>query len=131
MIVVDASVLANALADMNAGGAKARDVLRDASQGSIPDLADVETMSVLRKRWQRGDLKVERFRAAMIDLAALPLARYPSSPLMQRAFELRDNLTPYDACYVALAEELACPLYTADRRLAHAPGRKCEIRIVA
>ncbi|SBW24906.1 hypothetical protein FDG2_4341 [Candidatus Protofrankia californiensis] len=61
---------------------------------------------------------------------ALPLARYPARPLLRRAFELRNNVTPYDTCYVALAESLDCPLYTADARLAKAPGPTCRIELV-
>ncbi len=61
---------------------------------------------------------------------ALEVDRYPTLPLMQRAYELRANLTPYDAAYVALAEVLACGLLTGDQRLAGAPGPRCPIRVL-
>ncbi len=91
---------------------------------------DVETVSVLRKRWLAGDLTARRFRAAIDDLEDLPLHRYPSGGFMHRAYELRANVTAYDATYVALAEVLGCPLLTADDRLAHAPGIRCRFEVV-
>ena len=63
------------------------------------------------------------------DLLALPLARFPTGPLMSRAHELRANVTAYDASYIALAEGLACTLLTADARLARAPLVRCDIEI--
>lgn len=107
MIVVDASVLANAVGDDGIDGSAARRRLADAVEGSIPDLADVETVAVLRRRWLAGDLTARRFRSAIDDLLALPLVRFPTGPLMLRAYELRANVTAYDASYVALAEGLA------------------------
>ncbi|WP_250285877.1 MULTISPECIES: type II toxin-antitoxin system VapC family toxin [unclassified Frankia] len=130
MIVLDASVLANAVGDDTKDGDHARDILRGAGDIAVPDLADVETASVLRRRWQAGDIDAARFSAALDDLMALPLTRYPARPLLRRVFELRGNVTPYDACYVALAESLDCPLYTADTRLAKAPGPTCHIELV-
>lgn len=130
MIVLDASVVVNVVADDGEAGDTARQRLRTAGEASAPDLVDVETVSVLRRRWLNGDLDDERFRAAIDDLLALPLVRVPVGPLMIRAFELRENVTPYDACYVALAEALACPLVTADARLANAPTISCETEVL-
>ncbi|SOD72260.1 predicted nucleic acid-binding protein [Jatrophihabitans sp. GAS493] len=129
MIVVDASVLANAIGDDGPAGARARAVLVGQSL-SIPDLADVEVASVLRRRWLRKDLTARRFREAIHDLAAVPADRYPASPFMPRAYELRANVTAYDATYVALAEELRCSLYTADGRLATVPGIRCAVSLL-
>jgi predicted nucleic acid-binding protein len=132
VIVVDASVLANAVADDTAIGARARACLAEATSGvSAPDLVDVETMSVLRRRWRAGDLTLARFEQALDDLLALPITRVPVGPLMRRAFELRDNITPYDAAYVALAEGLHATLVTGDARLARAPGARCLIEVLA
>ena len=89
----------------------------------------METVSVLRKRWLSGTLPARRFRHAIEDLAALPIQRYPTGPLMMRAYELRSNVTAYDATYVALAEALGCTLLTADTRLAGAPGINCHVEI--
>ena len=129
MIVVDASVLANAVGDDGADGALARAALRG-DELAAPDLVDVETLSVLRKSWRAGTLSERRFRSAVDDLVDLALTRHPAARLLRRAFELRANLTPYDAVYVGLAEALDCPLLTADRRLADAPGPRCEIRLL-
>ena len=130
MIVLDASVLANVVGDDGAAGTKARARLAAADAASVPDLADVETVSVLRKRWLAGDLTDRRFRAAVDDLLALPLTRFATGPLMRRAFTLRQNVTPYDAAYIALAEGLACPLVTADARLKRAPATACQVELL-
>jgi predicted nucleic acid-binding protein len=130
MIVLDASVLANVVGDDGPDGQLARDLVAAAGDGAVPDLADVETVAVLRKRWLAGTIDDGRFEAAIEDLAALPLRRYPTLGLMRRAFELRANVTAYDATYVALAEALACDLVTADVRLSRAPGLRCHVRTV-
>lgn len=127
MIVVDASVLANALADDGSDGRAARARLAGDGDLAAPDLVDVETVAVFRKRWMAGDLSRNRFSTAIDDLSDLEVARYPSLPLMRRAFDLRDNVTVYDAVYVALAERLDCVLVTADQRLASAPGVNCPV----
>ena len=130
MIVVDASVLANALADDGCDGGVARARLTMGDDLVAPDLVDVETVAVLRKRWMASDLSKNRFSAAIDDLEDLDLVRYPALPLMRRTFELRDNVTAYDAVYVALAERLDCPLVTADQRLAAAPGITCAVEML-
>ena len=131
MIVVDASVLANALADDQDAGASARRQLRAAGEIAAPDLVDVETVSVLRKRWLRRTLTEERFSIAIAHLQKLDFERVPTLRLVQRAFELRANVSAYDACYVALAEHLGCELVTADGRLAGATGPRCTIRVLS
>lgn len=131
MIVLDASVLANVVGDDGADGEQARSLVAEACEVSIPDLADVETVAVLRKRWLAGTLDEDRFAAALADLADLPFARYPTLPFMQRAYELRANVTPYDAAYVGLAEALGYELATADHRLEKAPGMRCRVRVIA
>ncbi|HVX20540.1 MAG TPA: type II toxin-antitoxin system VapC family toxin [Acidimicrobiales bacterium] len=130
MIVVDASVLANALGDDEADGTRARDQLSVAGELAGPDLVDVETVAVLRRRWLAGTLTARRFAAAVDDLADFALTRYPALPFMQRAYELRSTVTVYDATYVALAEVLDCELLTADDRLSKAPGVKCPVRVL-
>jgi predicted nucleic acid-binding protein len=130
VIVLDACVVANVVGDDGADGRAARDAARAAGELSAPDLVDVETVSVLRKRWLAGAMDDDRFRAAVDDLATLPITRYPSAPLTRRAYELRANVTPYDAAYVALAEGLACALLTADERLSKAPGPACPIEVL-
>jgi len=130
LIVIDASVLANVVGDDGPAGRAARDRIAATSRWSAPDLVDVETVSVLRKRWRAGDLTARRFRSAVDDLISLPIVRFPTGPLMVRAYELRSNLTPYDATYIALAEGLSCPLLSADARLARTPGVHCHIDVL-
>ena len=126
MIVVDASVLANVVGDDDSAGRSARARLDAAGEASAPDLIDVATVSVLRRRWITGDLSDRRFRDAVADLGALPLTRYPVRPFLVRAFERRANVT----AYVALAETLRCPLLAADARLASAPTITCTIDVL-
>lgn len=130
MIVVDASVLANAIGDDGEDGRAARAELRAAESVFVPDLIDVETMAVLRKRWLAQSMSDSRFDAAIGDLERLGMERVPTLRLMRRAYELRANVTAYDASYVALAEALHCELLTADRRLAGAAGPRCPIRLL-
>ncbi len=130
MIVTDASVLANAIADDGTDGDHARSELRAAGALAAPDLVDVETTAVFRKRWLAGGLSEERFASAVEDLAGLRLDRYPTLVLMRRAYELRANVYAYDAAYVALAELLGCELLTGDRRLVNATGPNCKIRLL-
>jgi predicted nucleic acid-binding protein len=130
LIVVDASVLANVLGDDTADGRRARSEVRSAGQVAAPDLVDVETVAVLRKRWLGGTISDRRFAAAVRDLEAIGVDRYPSLPFMRRACELRSNVTVYDATYVALAEVLGCELLTADQRLANTAGPRCSVRVL-
>ena len=88
LIVVDASVLANALADDEENGESARRVLRAAGEVAAPDLVDVETVSVLRTRWLRRTLTEQRFSTAISHLQQLGFERVPTLRLVPRAFEL-------------------------------------------
>jgi predicted nucleic acid-binding protein len=126
VIVVDASVLATALGDDGPDGDHARARLRG-ERLSAPELVDLEVASVLRRQVQGGEVDIRRAALALADLAALPLRRAPHRPVLARCWELRDNLTIYDASYVALAEALDVTLLTGDGRLACAPGPRCRI----
>lgn len=129
MIVVDASVLAPALADDGPDGDLARARLRGETLAA-PDLIDLETTSVIRRLARIGQLDERRANLAMMDLVELPLRRAPHRPLLRRCWELRHNLTVYDAAYVIVAEALEVRLLTADARLANAPGPRCEIELL-
>ncbi|MBV9011024.1 MAG: type II toxin-antitoxin system VapC family toxin [Pseudonocardiales bacterium] len=129
MIVVDASVLAPALSDDNDEGDHLRQRLRGQTVAA-PELIDLEVLSVLRSGVRYGLLGERRARQAWTDLASAPLQRAPHRPLLHRAWELRDNLTTYDAAYVALAEVLGAILLTADSKLGNAPGIRCEVELV-
>lgn len=131
MIVIDASVLANVIGDDGDDGRRAREEIRAADGVAAPDLVDVETVAVLRKRWLAGGITSQRFDDAVGDLEALEFDRYASLQFMRGAYELRANVTPYDSAYVALAEALDCVLLTADARLARAAGPRCGFRVLS
>lgn len=130
MLVVDASVLAPALADDGPDGDAARQRLRSESLVA-PELVDLETTWVIRRQTQTGRVDLRRAGLALADLVELPLRRAAHRPLLARAWELRENLTVYDAVYVALAEAFDVVLLTADTHLANAPGPRCEIELLA
>lgn len=129
MIVVDASVLAPALADDGADGDRARERLRG-EQLVAPELVDLEVLSTLRRAARAGRLDQRRSGQALEDLAALPLRRVSHLSLLLRVWELRDNLTAYDAAYVALAEALDALLLTADGGIGKANGVRCEVEVL-
>jgi predicted nucleic acid-binding protein len=129
VLVVDASVLVALLADDGADGDQARARLRG-ERVVLPELADVEVASVLRRQIRVGAIDDRRARLALDDLAAMPARRAPHRPLLGRCWELRDNLTIYDAAYVALAEATRATLLTGDGRLADAPGPRCTIEVL-
>lgn len=129
MIVVDASVLSNALADFGNSGRKARRRLTG-ERSAAPDLAYVETAAVIRKQWMRNALTEVEMFDAMNALRSYPLTVYGMAGLLPRAYELRSNVTPYDAMYLSLAEGLGCPLVTADARLASVPGVRCRVEVL-
>jgi predicted nucleic acid-binding protein len=129
VIVVDAGILVTALADDGPDG----DLCRSRLAGqplAAPHLIDLEIGSVLRRLVRSGGVPERRARLALTDLADLPVERAPARPLLRRCWELRDNLTFYDAAYVALAELLDTALLTADARLARATGPQCTIQLL-
>ena len=90
----------------------------------------MEAAQVIRRYAANGEIDAERGRLALDDLANFSLRRYPHDFLLPRIWSLRNNLTAYDAAYVALAEALDAPLLTRDRRLAASPGHHAEIILV-
>lgn len=129
MLVVDASVLAVALGDDGPDGDRARDRLRGEDLAA-PELLDLEVASVLRRQVGVGALDARRATLALADLVAVPVRRASHHRLLSRCWELRENLTIYDAAYVALAEALQVALLTGDSRLAGAPGPRCSIEVL-
>jgi predicted nucleic acid-binding protein len=126
LIVVDASVIAPALADDDADGERARSRLQR-ERLTAPEVLDLEVVSVIRKALLSGALNRRRAGLALADLIDLDLERVSHRRMLARIWELRQNLTPYDAAYVALAETIDATLVTADRRLSLAPGLRCTI----
>lgn len=130
MIVTDASFLAMALGDDGQDGGSARERLRG-EELAAPHLIDLEVTSVLRGALRAGRMTPERARQALGDLADLDIERVAHTALLTRVWELRDNLTPYDASYVALAELFQAPLLTYDARMARATGARCAFEVYA
>jgi len=129
VIVVDASALIEILLRTPAAGAVEKRLFDTQETLHAPHLLDVEVTQVIRRYATSGEIDQDRGREALIDLADFPLRRYPHGFLLPRVWELRDNLTAYDAVYVALAEALDARLLTRDRRLAAAAGQHARIEV--
>jgi predicted nucleic acid-binding protein len=125
VIVVDASAAVAAL--VNAG--PARQALAG-DQLHVPHLIDSEVANALRRTAAAGRLDADADWAALDVWRRLGATRYPAHSLLDRVWQLRENLSAYDATYVALAESLGCSLLTADARLAQAPGLRCPVTVV-
>lgn len=130
MIISDASVVVLAVADDTPRGDLARRTL-SGQPTRAPHLLDVEVVHALRSNVRRGTLDAARATRAIEDLARSGIVRVPHRRLLPRMWELRDNLTAYDASYVALAEVLGVTLVTADARVAAAPGIRCDVEVLA
>ena len=130
MIVVDASALLEWLLRTDAADTIDRWLSAPGQTLHAPHLLDIEIAQVIRRYVAGGEVDAERGLAALTDLAELPLRRYPHDVLLPRIWELRHNLTAYDASYVALAEALEAPLLTRDRRIATAAGHRARVELV-
>ncbi|MFI6239292.1 type II toxin-antitoxin system VapC family toxin [Micromonospora sp. NPDC050795] len=131
MIVVDASVLADALVDDGPVGDAARAELTADPHWAAPGHLLVEVMSVIRGKALGGKLSPARAQEAVDTLPSLVIDEVDVLLLLDRMWQLRSNVTAHDAAYVAAAELMACPLVTGDGRLAKANGVRCEIRLLA
>jgi predicted nucleic acid-binding protein len=118
--VVDASALVELLLQGERAPAVAHAVR--GTEMTAPDVVNPEVLSVLRRMERTGDMRPERARQAVADLLDAPVRRYATLPLLPVVWELRGSVSAYDACYVALARALGCPLVTGDLRLTRAPG---------
>lgn len=129
-IVVDTSVLVAALVDSGREGVWAESVIAESSPAG-PELILAEVSNILRRLERVGEISRLEANSAQRDLLRLDLDLFPFAPFADRVWALRNNLTSYDAWYVALAEALGCPLVTLDRKLDRATGPACEILIPA
>lgn len=118
-----------ALIDDGAGGDAARATL-SAQSAAAPHLIDIEVLSGLRGLERARKISARQAVQGVADLAALPLRRMAHTPLVARIWELRRNVTAYDAAYVALAEDLDATLVTTDARLARASGIRCSVELL-
>ena len=130
MIVLDASAIVELLLDTTAGRRVAIVIDDPALAIHVPHLADVETISVLRRFAREHVIEDDEADSAIADLLALDLQRHSHEGLLERAWAMRQNVTAYDAVYIALAEALDATLVTCDRRLARAPGTKVRVEVV-
>jgi predicted nucleic acid-binding protein len=130
VIVIDASALLEALLRTSAAKAVEDRLFAPRQTLHAPHLLDVEVAQVIRRYAANGEIDGARGRMALADLSDLPLRRYPHDFLLPRIWDLRNNLTAYDAAYVALAEALDAPLLTRDRRLAAAAGHHVQIELI-
>ena len=130
VIVVDASALVELLLQMPAADQIEQRLFASGEPLHAPYLLDIEVAQVVRRFASRGDISPASGRAAINDLADFRVHRHPHALLLPRVWQLRQNLTAYDAIYVALAELLAAPLLTRDRRLASAGGHRARVELV-
>jgi predicted nucleic acid-binding protein len=130
LIVVDASALIDVLLDAAGVSEVAERLLDPRETLHAPHLLDVEVAQVMRRYSHAGEIDAARGMQALEDLGDFPIARYPHHPFLARIWELRRNVTAYDAAYVALAEALAAPLITRDAKLASSSGHDARIELV-
>jgi predicted nucleic acid-binding protein len=129
LIVVDASAMLEVLLGTATGALVEDRLLTGGESLHAPHLLDVEVAQVLRRYTAAGELTPERGREALMDLVDFPVHRYPHDVLLPRIWELRHNVTAFDAAYVALAEILAAPLVTCDARLGAAPRHAAKVEV--
>ena len=125
MIVVDASAAVSAL--LNDGPAR-RAILEQ--QLHVPHLIDTEVASGLRRQVAAGNIDADAGWTALDTFRRLGMTRYPAGGLLERIWQLRDNVSAYDAIYIALAEGLDCALLTSDAKLGRTPGIRCSVTLV-
>ncbi len=130
MIIIDASVLANAFTDDGPVGQRSRAELARDAHWAAPEHLVVETFSAVRGRHLGSKISRRRAQDALDALASSTIELLSTTFLLPRMWQLRENLTGYDAAYVAAAEAYDCPLLTADARLTRVGDLRCEIRLV-
>jgi predicted nucleic acid-binding protein len=130
VIVLDASALLELILETPTGQLVADRIADPAVGLHVPHLADIEVVQALRRYVQEGEIDSVAAAVALDDLRALDLQRHAHEPLLDRVWDLRKNLTAYDAVYVALAEVLDSVLLTCDRRLSQAPGMSRRVALV-
>jgi predicted nucleic acid-binding protein len=129
LIVIDSSAVIEVLLRSQIGMEIEERILSPFENLCAPHLLDLEIAQVLRRYCASGDMSPERGQNALDDLKDMPITRYPHDIFLSRIWELRNNITAYDAAYVALAEALPAPLFTCDKRLASAPLNDVSIEL--
>lgn len=131
MIVLDASATSYALLDEGPSGDRCREVMRSDPEWIVPEHWLVEVLSVIRGNLLGGKIALAHASDAAEALFALDPAVTPTRPLAARIWQLRGNMTTYDAAYVAAAENYRCALLTTDARLARASGNLCTVSLIS
>ncbi len=128
--MVDASTIVQVLLRFPRSDAAETYVFDPAERQAAPDLVNAEVLHVLRGLEREGTIDAATSAAAVETLMQLPIARFPTASLIDRAWALRDNFTAYDAMYVALAEAIETRLVTTDARLARAVRDHAGVEVV-
>lgn len=131
MIVLDASAAVHLVLNSSVGQRVAERIAEPSQSLHAPHLVDLEVAQVLRRYVHLTEISVQRAQIALQDFIDLDVQRYDHHSFLDRIWQLRDNLTAYDAAYVALAEVLDAVLLTTDARLAGAPGDRVRIEVVS
>ncbi len=129
-LVADASVVAAALVDSGPDGTWAERIL-ESDDLAAPHLMPAEVANILRRAFLAGEISDDTASLAYADLLALDVELFPYEPFAERVWDLRANVTAYDAWYVAVAETLGARLATLDTRLSRASGPRCRFAIPA
>jgi predicted nucleic acid-binding protein len=130
VIVVDASALLEFLLQTSLGARVEARLFREEEELHAPHLVDVEINQGLRRLVRTGEVSSSRADEAIADLADLDLHRHPHFDLLGRAWKLRDNISAYDAMYVALSEAIEATMVTCDGPLAKARGHRARIEVI-
>lgn len=130
MIVIDASAVLEVLLNTSAAAHVSARIFAPGETMHAPHLLDLEVAQVLRRYCLSGEVSAGRGRQALDDLAALPLSRYPHDLFLSRVWDLRHNVTAYDAAYLALAEALPAPLITRDMALGTSVGHRAKVEVL-
>jgi predicted nucleic acid-binding protein len=130
VIVLDASAVLELLLGTTTGREVAERIADPGVGLHAPHLVDVEVAQALRRYVMGGEVDEDSAADALEDLRSLDMERHPHEPLLSRVWELRENLTAYDAVYVALAEALETALLTCDRRIGRAPGMRGRVEVL-
>jgi predicted nucleic acid-binding protein len=130
VIVVDASALLEFLLQTSIGGRVEARLFRDEEELHAPHLVDVEVVQGLRRLVRMGEVSSGRADEAVADLADLDLHRHAHLDLLGRAWQLKENISAYDAMYIALAEAIEAPMVTCDGPLGKSPGHRARIEVI-
>jgi predicted nucleic acid-binding protein len=130
VIVADASAIVEFLLQTPLGEKVEVRLFRGEEEIHVPHLLDIEVTQAMRRLVRSREVSAERAEEALADLVDLDLRRHAHVDLLDRVWELRANLTSYDAVYVALAEAIASPLVTCDKPLGSSPGHAANIEVI-